>query len=87
MKINNTMENTNNTTPLNFYPHSVDIKPKHGAEGQYREFISAEKDRCGCDIYCSYCDHWNTVLNTNILFSVIGRCKNCNAEIGIHYSK
>ena len=62
-------------------------KPKHGEEGTYREFtghwtpeLTYTGDRSGSDVYCAYCDTWNTVEGTNILFSVIGNCKYCGAS-------
>lgn len=30
------------------------------------------------DIFCGKCNHWNTHLNENLFFSIVGKCKNCN---------
>nr|DAI89639.1 MAG TPA: NUDIX domain protein [Caudoviricetes sp.] len=72
---------------MDTYINTIEPKPKHGQEGQHREFIgywdkelSYSGDRLGCDIYCSNCNHWSTVKGTNILFSVCGKCKNCGTK-------
>lgn len=62
----------------------MENKPAHGQRGDHREFIGKwdvniqySGDREGCDIYCGNCDTWNTVEGTNILYSVVGKCKKC----------
>lgn len=72
---------------MSTYLNTIEPKPKHGSNGKYNMFIGKwngtdySGDRAGCDIYCAYCNHWNTVEGTNILFSVIGVCKNCGKSL------
>lgn len=67
---------------------TLEDKSKHGQVGEYHMFIGSwngtdySGDRGGNDIYCGYCQTWNTVEGTNILFSVVGKCKNCGEPIG-----
>lgn len=78
---------------MDYFEHTGVEKPKHGQEGEYRMFYGEwvadanmismpyyTGDRGGCDIYCANCNHWNTVKNTNILYSVVGECKNCKTK-------
>lgn len=71
---------------LDFYKNTNESKPRHGEQGQHRAFVGVWKgtnytgDREGRDIYCAFCDYWNTVHGTGILFSVTGNCKVCGAS-------
>lgn len=69
---------------MDTYLNVTEPKPQHGDQGQHREFLGYWRedntysgDRLGCDIYCANCNYWSTVKGTNILFSVVGNCKNC----------
>lgn len=69
---------------MSTFKNTIEPKPKHGDKGEYRMFtgtwnnnLQYSGDRSGCDIYCEYCDHWNTVEGTHLLFQ-FENCKNCN---------
>jgi len=69
---------------MDYYLNTYEPKPEHGEEGKYRQFngsweegLTYTVDRFGRDIYCSGCNHWSTVKGKNILYSVLGNCKNC----------
>lgn len=57
-------------------------QPKHGDRGTYRQFYSKERDRFGHDLWCACCNTWNTVEGTGVMFSLLGKCKNCGAPFG-----
>lgn len=73
---------------IDFYPNLQIPHPPHGTSGKHRQFIGKwntdnltySGDRLGSDIYCANCNHWNTVKNTNILFSIVGNCKKCGTS-------
>lgn len=70
----------------NYFENTIEPKPKHGSEGEYREFVGKwdsnltySGDRFGHDVYCAKCNNWNTVENTSILFKFMS-CKNCGTS-------
>lgn len=75
---------------MDYYLNTIEPKPQHGHQGEYRRFMGEwydaghslqhTNDRFGHDIYCANCNHWSTVKDTNILYSVVGKCKVCNTS-------